>query len=135
MDAEHRFNNLGDFIFVSDLGAAKAAHSQSPFPKACLCPGCGRQGAQVTDLGWPQGAALDGFLVAPFSIWIPGFRVNLSFLGGKCSQLGPGSAEWLRSCLPLCDPRDRSPPGSPDRGVCQARIAAWVAITSSRGTG
>ena len=38
----------------------------------------------------------------------------------------------LLSCLTLCDPMDRSPPGSSVHGVSQA-ILEWVAISSSSG--
>ena len=34
----------------------------------------------------------------------------------------------------LCDPVDRSPPGSSVRGILQARILQWVAISFSRGS-
>ena len=34
----------------------------------------------------------------------------------------------------LCDPVDRSPPGSSVRGVFQPRILEWVAISFSRGS-
>ena len=37
----------------------------------------------------------------------------------------------LQSCLPLCDPRDGSPPGSPVPGILQARTLEWVAISFS----
>ena len=40
----------------------------------------------------------------------------------------------LQSCLTLCDPMDCSPPGSPVRGILQARILEWVAMPSSRGS-
>ena len=43
-------------------------------------------------------------------------------------------AELLQSHLTLCDPRDRSPPGSSVPGILQARILEWVAISSSRGS-
>ena len=33
----------------------------------------------------------------------------------------------------LCNPMDCSPPGFPVRGILQARILEWVAISSSRG--
>ena len=36
--------------------------------------------------------------------------------------------------LTLCDPVDCSPPGSSVRGILQARILEWVAISSSRGS-
>ena len=39
-----------------------------------------------------------------------------------------------QACLTLCDPVDCSPPGSSERGILQARILEWVAITSSRGS-
>ena len=37
-------------------------------------------------------------------------------------------------CLTLCDPIDCSPPGSSVRGILQARILEWVAISFSRGS-
>ena len=40
-------------------------------------------------------------------------------------------AQSLQSCPTLCDPRDRSPPGSSVRGILQARILDWVAMPSS----
>ena len=41
------------------------------------------------------------------------------------------AAESLQSCLTLCDPIDRSPPGSPVPGILQARTLEWVAISFS----
>ena len=42
---------------------------------------------------------------------------------------------WLvlvsQLCLTLCDPMDRSPPGSSVHGILQARILEWVAISFS----
>ena len=35
-------------------------------------------------------------------------------------------------CPTLCDPMDRSPPGSSVHGILQARILEWVAIPFSR---
>ena len=44
-------------------------------------------------------------------------------------------ANLLHSCLTLCEPVDCSPPGSsPVRGILQARILEWVAITCLRGS-
>ena len=37
-------------------------------------------------------------------------------------------------CLTLCDPMDCSPPGSSVRGILQAKILEWVAISFSRGS-
>ena len=36
------------------------------------------------------------------------------------------AAKLLQSCLTLCDPIDSSPPGSPVRGVLQARTLDWI---------
>ena len=41
------------------------------------------------------------------------------------------TAESLQSCPTLCDPIDRSLPGSPVPGILQARILEWVAISFS----
>ena len=40
-------------------------------------------------------------------------------------------AKSLQSCLTLCDPIDRSPPGSPVPGILQARTLEWGAISFS----
>ena len=37
------------------------------------------------------------------------------------------------SCSTLCDPMNRSPPGSSVHGIFQARILEWVAISFSGG--
>ena len=39
------------------------------------------------------------------------------------------AAKSLQSCPTLCDPRDGSPPGSPVRGILQARTLEWGAIS------
>ena len=41
------------------------------------------------------------------------------------------AAKSLQSCLTLCDPIDRSPPGFPVPGILQARTLEWVAISFS----
>jgi len=43
----------------------------------------------------------------------------------------PAAPKSLQSCLTLCDPIDRSPPGSADPGILQARTLEWVAISFS----
>ena len=42
------------------------------------------------------------------------------------------AAKSLQSCPTLCDPIDRSPPGSPVPGILQARTLEWVAISFSK---
>ena len=39
-----------------------------------------------------------------------------------------------QSCPTLCNPVDRSPPGSSVHGISQARILEWVAYPFSRGS-
>ena len=41
------------------------------------------------------------------------------------------AAKSLQSCLTLCDPIDRSPPGPAVPGILQARTLEWVAISFS----
>ena len=41
------------------------------------------------------------------------------------------AAKSFQSCPTLCDPIDRSPPGSPVPGILQARTLEWVAISFS----
>ena len=48
------------------------------------------------------------------------------------SRTDRGSA--AQSCLTLCDPMDRSPPGFSVHGILQARILEWVAVSFSRGS-
>ena len=43
-------------------------------------------------------------------------------------------SELAQSCTTLCDPMDCSLSGSSVHGILQARILAWVAISSSRGS-
>ena len=40
-------------------------------------------------------------------------------------------SKLLQSCPTLCDPRDSSPPGSPNLGILQVRTLEWVAISFS----
>ena len=46
----------------------------------------------------------------------------------------PAKGEGGDGCTTLCDPMDCSPPGSSVHGILQARILAWVAMPSSRGS-
>ena len=41
-------------------------------------------------------------------------------------------SEVAQSCPTLCDPMDCSLPGSSIRGILQARVLEWVAISFSR---
>ena len=43
-------------------------------------------------------------------------------------------AKSLQSCPTLCNPMDCSMPGSFVRGIFQARVLKWVAISFSRGS-
>ena len=64
------------------------------------------------------------------------FTVQLShpyMTTGKTIALSAAAAaKSLQSCPTLCDPIDRSPPGSPVPGILQARTLEWVAISFSK---
>ena len=47
---------------------------------------------------------------------------------------GKKEREVAQSCTTLCDPMDRSPPGSYVQGILKASVLEWVAISLSRGT-
>ena len=47
------------------------------------------------------------------------------------SYSASAAAKSLQSCPTLCDPMDRSLPGSPVPGILQARTLEWVAISFS----
>ena len=44
-------------------------------------------------------------------------------------QSAAAAAKLLQSCPTLCDPIDRSPPGSSVPGILQARTLEWIAIS------
>ena len=46
-------------------------------------------------------------------------------------MLPAAAAKSLQACSTLCDPIDGSPPGSAVRGILQAKILEWVAISFS----
>ena len=49
-----------------------------------------------------------------------------------CSDQDAAAAKSLQSCLTLCDPIDRSLPGSSVPGILQARTLEWAAISFSK---
>ena len=53
-------------------------------------------------------------------------------LGGHYAAAATAS-KTLDSCLSLCNPIDRSPPGSPVPGILQAKTLEWVAISFNAG--
>ena len=57
---------------------------------------------------------------------------KLSFLCYIAQPPPAAAAKSLKSCPTLCDPIDGSPPGSPVRGILQARTLEWVAISFSQ---
>ena len=64
-------------------------------------------------------------------------KVEGDFLGRPvvkhlpCNAQAAAAAKSLQSCPILCDPMDRSPPGSSVHGIFQARTLEWVAIAFS----
>ena len=62
--------------------------------------------------------------ISPLWPPLPGKAIKLFFPSAA-------AAKSLQSCPTLCDPIDRSPPGSPVPGILQARTLEWVAISCS----
>ena len=58
-------------------------------------------------------------------------NIYLLFKGKDAAAAAAAAAKSLQSCPTLCDPIDRSPPGSPIPGILQARTLEWVAISFS----
>ena len=56
------------------------------------------------------------------------YQVLFKVLGAAAAA---AAAKSLQSCPTLCDPIDRSPPGSPVPGILQARTLEWLAISFS----
>ena len=54
-----------------------------------------------------------------------------AYLAYMQSVAAAAAATLLQSCPTLCDPIDRSPPGSPVPGILLARTQEWVAISFS----
>ena len=52
-------------------------------------------------------------------------------MNGSKTGSAAAAAKSLQSCLTLCNPIDRRPPGSPIPGILQARTLEWVASTFS----
>ena len=69
-------------------------------------------------------------------LWWCCVQESRAFAPGTSDAIVCGLEDVLcaHSCLTLCDPMDRSPPGSSVHGAFQARILEWVAISSSRGS-
>ena len=67
-------------------------------------------------------------IVSFLAWWLMSEEMENSFL----KVLGLNVCLVSQSCPTLCDPVDCSPPGSSVRGIFQARILEWVAISSSR---
>ena len=59
-----------------------------------------------------------------------GNMLRFSLLPSLCEM----HVQSLQSCPTLCDPMDRSPPGSSVHRILQARILEWVAMPSSKGS-
>ena len=112
--------NLGPFFsFDCSSHGFWMAHHLFPFSS---CPVYSR---------WPEQRkkALDRYCLCVMSVRrpIPLGRCKI-VLGNKLEFL---LAKSLQSCPTLCNSIDSSPPGSPTRGILQARTLEWVAIAFS----
>ena len=68
-------------------------------------------------------------------LFVPKYKLlssdKLIFLLTFHAAAAAAAAKSLQSCPTLCDPIDRSPPGSPVPGILQARILEWIDISFS----
>ena len=69
-------------------------------------------------------------------LWCPGFFYGPTLTSihdyWKNHMCPAAAAKSLQSCLTLCDPIDRSLPGSSVHGIFQARVLEWGAIAFSK---
>ena len=72
---------------------------------------------------------------------LPRDRTQVSYIGRQilyhwATRVSLGNCCCLvtQSCLIVCSPMEWGPPGSSVRGIFQARILEWVAISFSRGS-
>ena len=70
-------------------------------------------------------------IIPRFSSFISTITSYVAFLTYKWSEL-KWSENITQSYQILCNPMNRSPPGSSVHGLLQARILEWVAMSSSR---
>ena len=71
------------------------------------------------------------WLFLPQFVILPGFTKSRLVCLPDCMLSSPLYAKSQQSCPTLCDPVDRSPPGSSVPGILQARTLEWVAISFS----
>ena len=81
---------------------------------------------------------LEVFIRFPILPHVPFSFAGVALFPFSALNLNPAAAaaaaaaKSLQSCPTLCDPIDRSPPGSPVPGILQARTLEWVAMSFSR---
>ena len=94
-------------------------------PMDCSLPGSSIHGIfQARVLEWGAIAfSIHGFKGIKSLIF--GIKDEAQFLSATAT------VKSLQSCLTLCDPIDRSPPGFSVHGILQARTLEWVAISFS----
>ena len=96
-----------------------------PFPSAGDLPD---PGIQPTSLVSPE---LVGGFFTTSATWEVHCTLNCHQVLDNSVLLAASAAKSLQSCPTLCNPIDRSPPGSPIPGILQARTPEWVAISFS----
>ena len=99
---------------------------------------CGRMGSSAA-----RGLQLPWVLVVGATDWLDKrpqqrYRSKWDYYQGRAWRIpkwhiptAAGAAKSFQSCPTLCDPIDRSPPGSPVPGILQARTLEWVTTSFS----
>ena len=72
------------------------------------------------------------FMMSKQYTWLPpAWEWEDQVVTAAAAAAAAAAAKSLQSCPTLCNPRDKSPPGSPVPGILQARTLEWVPISFS----
>ena len=112
--------NTGDIGSIPRWERAPGVGNSNPLQYSCLENSIGRGAWQASYSPW-------GLKESETTEHIPTHQGSVLHHAAAAAAV----AASLQSCLTLCNPIDRSPPGSPIPGILQARTLEWVAISFS----
>ena len=121
----------GLFLLNKDLGGLTQVRIGGPQVRS-QHPGGIWPGSPPNQYPWIQVLQKINFLQATFHVGLNLFFCCVTFIWPRFAIAW--DRPYISFWLTLCDPVVCSPPGSPVRGILQARIPEWVAISISRGS-